>query len=110
MRCLLRILFVTCLIFITTIGGVLFVSYLKANNLLFFSTGTKEKAFLNTTWRMSPKEVERATGWPLFELLERDKHLSQIEHELFSPPVMDKNRYQELKQSNPTTKIGRAHV
>jgi hypothetical protein len=92
MRCLLRILFVTCLIFITTIGGVLFVSYLKANNLLFFSTGTKEKAFLNTTWRMSPKEVERATGWPLLELLERDKHLSQLMHELFSPPVIDKNR------------------
>ena len=100
MRCLLRILFVTCLIIITTIGGVLLVSYLKANHLLFFSTGTKEKAFLNTTWRMSPKEVERATGWPLFELLERDKYLSQLMHELFSPPVMDKNRYQDLKQSN----------
>ncbi len=34
--------------------------YLKNNNLLIHATGTNDKAFLNLTWRMSVKEVERA--------------------------------------------------
>jgi len=34
--------------------------YLKNENLLIYATGTNEKAFLNATWKMSPKEIERA--------------------------------------------------
>jgi len=41
--------------------GLYFLNiYLKNNNLLIHATGTNDKAFLNSTWRMSVKEVERA--------------------------------------------------
>lgn len=36
--------------------------YLRSNNLLFFASGTQLKAFINTTWEMSPKEVVRANS------------------------------------------------
>ena len=45
------------------IGGLFLVNkYLSANNLLFYSTGTNEKAFLDSTWEMSPREIERANN------------------------------------------------
>ena len=96
MRRLLYIFFVACLI----IGGILFVNYSKMNNLLFFATGTKEKAFLNTTWRMSPKEVERATGLTLLEMTDDERKMNQLFHDLYGPHIMNKNRFQELKQKN----------
>ena len=54
MRRLVRIVCVVVLLCgMAGVSLVLFY-YLQANNLLFFATGTKEKAFLNTTWNMSP--------------------------------------------------------
>jgi len=42
--------------------------YSAEENYLFWTTGTKEKAFLNTTWGMSKKEVKRSNrttqSWP----------------------------------------------
>lgn len=41
--------------------GLYFLNiYLKNNNLLIHATGTNHKAFLNSTWKMSKNEVERA--------------------------------------------------
>lgn len=40
--------------------------YLEDEKLLFYSTGTKHKAFLHSTWEMSEKEVERANNTFLF--------------------------------------------
>ena len=40
--------------------------YLIENKLYFYATGTNEKAFLNSTWKMSQKEVEKANGAELF--------------------------------------------
>ena len=96
MRRLVRIFFMTVLIGgIVCVGLVLFY-YLQANNLLFFATGTKEKAFLNTTWSMSPNEIRRATGMPL--LFSRNERLWERYRELFGPHVMDKKRFQEMEQ------------
>jgi len=44
-------------------GGAYFLNrYLKQEYLFFYAIGTNEKAFLNSTWKMSPKEVERANN------------------------------------------------
>lgn len=98
MRRLLYIFFVVCLIIGASLGGIFFVNYLKMNNLLFFATGTKEKAFLNTTWRMSPKEVARATGLPLLEMTDNEREVRQDYRHLYGPHLMNKNRFQERKQ------------
>src|SRR6266446_6724451 len=100
MRRLLYIFFVLCLIIGTSLGGIWFVNYLKMNNLLFFATGTKEKAFLNTTWRMSPKEVERATGLTLLEMTDDERKMNHLLRDLYGPHIMNKNRFRELKQKN----------
>jgi len=70
------------------------------NNLLFFATGTKEKAFLNTTWRMSPKEVERASGSSLLEMTDDERELDHIVRKVYGPHIMNENRFQKLKQKN----------
>jgi len=46
---------IALLIFIIAING-----YLKDEKLLFYATGTQYKVFLNSTWEMSEKEIERA--------------------------------------------------
>lgn len=50
------------LIIILIAGLFLVDKYLSANNLLFYSTGTSEKAFLDSTWGMAPREIERANN------------------------------------------------
>ncbi len=52
---LLLIVAISLLISIIAING-----YLKDEKLLFYATGTQYKAFLNSTWEMSEKEIERA--------------------------------------------------
>jgi hypothetical protein len=96
MRCLVRIVVVVVLISGRAGIGLVLFYYLQANNLLFFATGTKEKAFLNTTWSMSPNEIARATGLPL--LLPRNEKVAELSRLLFFPHVMDKKRFQEMEQ------------
>jgi hypothetical protein len=48
------------LIIVSTLGVFFLNRYLKNESLFFYATGTNEKAFLNSTWKMSPKEVQRA--------------------------------------------------
>jgi hypothetical protein len=51
----LIVLFIIAVIFIGN-------SYIQDNNYLYYATGLDEKAFLNSTWLMSPKEIERANN------------------------------------------------
>ena len=95
MRKFLRILAIAVLLGLILIGGIRLNRYLADNNRFIYATGTKDKAFLNSTWKMSPHEVERANHATL----------------TFAPPapwdivggwpsVIDKTRYKELVQSN----------
>jgi hypothetical protein len=65
--------------------------YLSNNNYLLYATATKEKAFLNAKWKMSPKEIERANKTflvkPKYELLTE------------LPEVTDQKRFSHLMQS-----------
>ena len=71
--------------------------YLKINNLLFYATGTKEKAFINATWGMSPLEIERANnislkpGLTFFMLISKDKKFQY-------PKVIHMDRYKSLDE------------
>ncbi|MBI5526899.1 MAG: hypothetical protein HY897_11245 [Deltaproteobacteria bacterium] len=47
------------------VGAGIAVKLLKSGNYLLWATGSNDKAFLDTTWMMSPNEVERATRSPL---------------------------------------------
>lgn len=54
---LLLIVAISLLISIIAING-----YLEDEKLLFYATGTQYKAFLNSTWEMSEKEIARANN------------------------------------------------
>ena len=66
--------------------------YIKDENLLIYATGTNEKAFLNSTWLMSPNEIRRANN----------AYLEKPEWELFftEPDVVNPNRYSSFKQKD----------
>jgi len=57
---IIRLLFAVLLLALTVYGIYKLNIYLKNENLLIYATGSNEKAFLNSTWKMSPKEIERA--------------------------------------------------
>lgn len=61
-RKFLKISGIVLLLIIGLVGIYSLNSYLKKERLLIYSKGTNEKAFLNATWKMSIKEVERANG------------------------------------------------
>ena len=76
--------------------------YLRENNFLFYSSGTKERAFINATWEMSPHEVQRANNVNLtpaknnfFNLPDQDKY----EY----PRVINMERYKLLDQTKYIT-------
>jgi hypothetical protein len=75
------------------VGGVLLNAYLKTENRFIFATGTSDKAFLNTTWKMSPHEVERANH----AVLTPNEDLWVA---VDAPSVMDPKRYKELLQKD----------
>lgn len=64
------------------ISGILFLNhFLKEERLFIYAKGTKEKAFLNATWKMSVREVERANNCNLtheFNLFVIDPDLNKI--------------------------------
>jgi len=68
-------------------------------------SGTKERAFINTTWEMSPKEVQRANNtnlippeWTLFNLPNQGKYVY--------PKVIRMERYKLLEQKERITLWG----
>src|SRR5258708_18940777 len=75
------------------VGGVLLNAYLKTDNRFIYATGTRDKAFLKATWKMSPREVQRANQTTL---VEESEAISRI----FGPDVLDKSRLTEYIQSN----------
>ncbi|MFC1885363.1 hypothetical protein ACFL2O_11395 [Thermodesulfobacteriota bacterium] len=93
-----KILTIIFSITVVLICGIFLNKYLSNHNYLFYATGTSDKAFLNSTWKMSPQEIERANDTslkpglpPLFtpEIaeIERFKTLSQINLHLFGYPA-----------------------
>lgn len=82
---------------------------LKINNRFFYANGTKVKAFLNATWKMSPKEIERANNTYLYDC-------SDYSHDYFfestdnKPNILNPIRYEayfekELSLYNHETTI-----
>lgn len=68
------------------------LNYLKKERLLFFATGTHIKAFLNSTWEMSQKEIERKNNDTLRPL---SKDLDDILEEVAvsqTPNLLNENR------------------
>jgi len=79
--------------------------YLRSNNLIFYSSGSHKKAFINATWEMSPNEVHRANKINLnpaqinlFNLPDKDK----FEY----PSVIIMERYKLLEQKEHITLWG----
>jgi hypothetical protein len=61
-----------------------------------YATGTRDKAFLNSTWEMSPNEIERANK-TLLEYAPPDFF------DFIGPSVTDKTRYKKMVQKNVVT-------
>ena len=61
----LKILALIVIIMVSIFGLHSLNSYLKRESLLIYAKGTDQKAFLNATWEMTIREVERANGCPL---------------------------------------------
>jgi hypothetical protein len=59
---LLKIIGLAMLALMAVLSAMGLHTHLKNNNLWFYATGTKDKAFLDSTWKMSYKEVERANN------------------------------------------------
>lgn len=86
------VLTVTAIIIVgIVIVGINLNDNLRENNLLIYSTGTKHKAFLNSTWEMSPREIERANSTKLSS--------SKLPL-LFGPELIAQNRFKELSHDN----------
>jgi hypothetical protein len=68
-------------------------SYLKKNHLLIYASGTSEKAFLNTTWKMSPNEIARANNTRLTQS-------TSLFVDLLAIDVANKKRFTEFFQEN----------
>lgn len=70
--------------------------HLKSNNYWIYATGTNERAIIKATWRMSPREIERANNIVLSYLSAEEMNFSR----LFGPDLMDKTRLTERIQSD----------
>jgi hypothetical protein len=90
----LKVLGIATLIVITGVCGVVVNSYLSESNLFIYATGTTEKAFLNATWKMSPKEIERANHTCLSSNLIIDPFIWDIPH------LSDTKRFKFLIQED----------
>ena len=93
LRKILRLVGAIVLATLLVFGGVLLNAYLKAENRFIYATGTGDKAFLQATWKMSPREVERANH----AVLTPNEDLWVA---IDAPSVMDPARYKELLQKD----------
>jgi hypothetical protein len=87
----LRLFGIAAVIAFALIGGVILNAYLSNNNLLIYSTGTSDKAFLKATWKMSPREIERANNATLSNSDMLDP---------FTPEVINQGRFKALVQKD----------
>src|SRR5574341_1397190 len=87
----LRLFGIAAVIALALIGGVILNAYLSDNNLLIYATGTSDKAFLKATWKMSPREIERANNATLSN---SDMLI------LFTPEVTNQGRFKALVQKD----------
>ena len=55
----LRILGIVLAVLCLAFGGFILNKHLNATNRWPYATSTRDKAFLNSTWEMSPNEIER---------------------------------------------------
>lgn len=85
----MKLLGIVAVIVLTSICGVFLNAYLSNNSLLMYSTGNGEKAFLKATWKMSPREIERANN---VSLSKPDIDVGN----LFAPEVTNRGRYTSL--------------
>jgi hypothetical protein len=76
------------------ISGIFLNSYLHENNLLIYATGTGHKAFFNSTWKMSPREIERTNNIMLSKGHKLSLAFALIETD--APNVADMDRYRVL--------------
>jgi len=74
--------------------------YLKNENLLIYATGTNEKAFLNSTWKMSPKEIERANKTNLSNSYNENSVFESIRISFDFPQILNMNRYSHYIQKD----------
>lgn len=88
----LRLFGIAALTAVIAICGVLLNSYLSDNNLFIYATGTDDKAFLNATWKMSPRELERINNTTLSPA---DSILL-----LFTPEILNPDRFKALVQKD----------
>ena len=65
--------------------------YIQQNKYFWFATGTRNKAILNTTWKMSPQEISRVNKT---YLVKSDRLI------LFAPDVVDQKRIKKLVQKD----------
>jgi hypothetical protein len=91
----------TCKLIVTaiTIVGIVIAAiftniYLRENKLLIYASGTGHKAFFNSTWKMSPREIERANNIKLSKSSRFSKLFSVISTGV--PEVADNKRFKVL--------------
>jgi hypothetical protein len=94
MRKSLKIFGILVLIGLACTAAIFLNTYLSQTKRFPYSTGTTEKAFLNSTWKMSAQEIERANG---MELGPPDHPEWEV---IGAPSVLDKKRYNELVQKD----------
>jgi len=97
---ILILYFITIILFLGVLGiGIYKLNlYLKNENLLIYSTGTNEKAFLNSTWKMSPKEIERANKTNLsYSYSDNDFLIKKFSG---FPMILNMNRYSKYIQKD----------
>src|SRR5579871_413640 len=94
MRKILKLLGMLVLIGAVCTAAVFLNIYLSQTKRFPYSTGGHDKAFLNSTWKMSPQEIERANRT---QLVTADDALWEI---IGAPSVLDKKRYKELMQKD----------
>ncbi len=71
------------------------VKFMWEEKYLFFATGSMEKAILNSTWLMSPKEVSRSNN----ARLKKEDIDAWVQYLLY-PRILNVNRYAEYAQKD----------
>ena len=74
---------------------ILTILFLEDNKMLFYATGTKSKAFINSTWEMSPQEIERSNKIKLQPVKYDLLPISPLYEDDY-PAVFNSKRYKTL--------------
>jgi hypothetical protein len=90
----LKLLGIAIAVSLIAVSIVAVNNYLSNKHFFVYATGTNDKAFLNTTWKMSPQEIERANKTTLSDAPQW--HLDPFT----TPEVTNKNRFKILTQKD----------